>query len=191
MTRQKPTWLQPIQRVTDALGRLISRIESSVLVAAILLMAINTMANVIGRFALGESLHFAEEVNRILIVLVTFAGIGYAAREGRHIRMSAFYDLLPTQGRRYLMLVMAWTTSALLWMLSYYAFLYVQGVYGTGRVLPVSGIPVYWMYLWVPLGFALTALQYLLTGLKNLLSRQPYLSTKVVDRYAPSEDTPS
>ncbi len=63
-------------------------------------MATNTIANVIGRFVLGESLFFTGEVNRILIIMITFAGIGYAARHGRHIRMSAIYDALPVGGRR-------------------------------------------------------------------------------------------
>jgi hypothetical protein len=55
----------------------------------------DSVGNVIGRFVFGRSLYFAEEVNQFLIILITFAGIGYAARNGRHIRMSAFYDMLP------------------------------------------------------------------------------------------------
>jgi C4-dicarboxylate transporter, DctQ subunit len=43
---------------------------------------------------------FSEELNSILIILITFAGISYAARHGRHIRMSAIYDALPPKGRK-------------------------------------------------------------------------------------------
>ncbi|WP_291737394.1 TRAP transporter small permease, partial [Leisingera sp. F5] len=70
----------------------ISRIESFLLAAGVLLMAANTVANVVGRFVLGNSIFFTEELNRILIILITFAGISYAARNARHIRMSAIYD---------------------------------------------------------------------------------------------------
>ena len=64
----------------------------------VLLMALNTIANVVGRFVLQSSIFFTEELNRILIVLITFAGISYAARHGRHIRMSAIFDTLPPSG---------------------------------------------------------------------------------------------
>ena len=70
----------------------ISKLEAVMLAAGVLLMALNTCANVISRFLLQQSMFFTGEVNRILIILITFAGIGYAARHGRHIRMSAIFD---------------------------------------------------------------------------------------------------
>ena len=45
----------------------IAKVEAIILATGVLLMAINTVANVVGRFLLGESLHFSEEVNRIVI----------------------------------------------------------------------------------------------------------------------------
>jgi hypothetical protein len=63
----------------------ISRFESVMLAIGVLLMALNTVANVVGRFIFQYSLFFSEELNRILIILITFAGISYAARQGRHI----------------------------------------------------------------------------------------------------------
>src|SRR5690554_632115 len=114
----------------------ISRTEAVILAAGVILMATNTMGNVISRIVLGESLHFAEEVNRILIVMITFAGIGYAARHGRHIRMSAFYDMLPTGGRRWLMIGICLFTAVVMFVLCYYSIGYIQTLYGRGRVLP-------------------------------------------------------
>ncbi len=165
----------------------ISRIESFILAAGVLLMAINTCANVIGRFVFGESLFFAEEVNRILIVMITFAGLGYAARHGRHIRMSALYDALPTKARRVLMIIISLVTSATMFFLCYYAYTYIQSIYNTGRVLPTMGIPLYLMYVWVPIGFTITGIQYFLTAIKNMTSRDVYLSTHVIDGYEETE----
>lgn len=165
----------------------ISRIEAIILAVGVLLMALNTVANVIGRFVLGESLFFSEEVNRILIVMITFAGIGYAARHGRHIRMSALYDALPTSARRILMIIISFVTSAVMFFLCYYSVTYIESIYSTGRVLPTMGIPLYLMYLWVPIGFTITGIQYFLTGIKNIFSRDVYLSTHVVDGYEETE----
>lgn len=165
----------------------ISRTEAVILAAGVILMATNTMGNVISRIVLGESLHFAEEVNRILIVMITFAGIGYAARHGRHIRMSAFYDALPVGGRRALMIVMALFTALVMFVLCYYSLGYISTIYSRGRVLPSLSIPVWLIYVWVPLGFAITGIQYFLTAIKNLTSRDVYLSTHVVDSYKDTE----
>lgn len=165
----------------------ISRIEAVILAMGVILMAINTITNVLSRSLLGESLHFSEEINRILIVMITFAGIGYAARHGRHIRMSAIYDAVPTGGRRWMMIVISLFTALVMFVLCYYSIGYISTLYGRGRVLPSLSIPVWMMYVWVPIGFAITGIQYLLTAIKNLTSRDVYLSTHVVDGYKDTE----
>ncbi|MFW6344817.1 MAG: TRAP transporter small permease [Halomonas sp.] len=165
----------------------ISRIEAVILAMGVILMAVNTIANVLSRFLLGESLHFSEEINRILIVMITFAGIGYAARHGRHIRMSAIYDAVPTGGRRWMMIIICLFTATVMFVLCYYSIGYISTIYGRGRVLPSLSIPVWIVYIWVPIGFAITGIQYLLTAIKNLTSRDVYLSTHVVDGYKDTE----
>ncbi|MBR9872577.1 MAG: TRAP transporter small permease, partial [Gammaproteobacteria bacterium] len=152
-----------------------------------ILMAINTCINVIGRFVFGEGLFFSGEINRILIILITFAGIGYAARHGRHIRMSAVYDAFPASGRKVLMIVIALFTSVVMFFLCYYSYGYIETLYSRGRILPALGLPIWWIYIWAPIGFAITGIQYFLTAIKNFTSKDVYLSTGVVDGYADTE----
>ncbi|MCK7543012.1 TRAP transporter small permease [Marinobacter bryozoorum] len=166
---------------------LIARIEAVMLAVGVLLMALNTCINVIARFVFGEGLFFSGEINRILIILITFAGLGYAARHGRHIRMSAIYDTLPTAARKVLMVIIALFTAAVMFFLCYYSVEYIQNLYSRGRVLPALGMPIWIIYLWVPIGFAITGVQYVLTAIKNLLARDVYLSTSVLDGYADTE----
>ncbi|WP_136248466.1 TRAP transporter small permease [Halomonas borealis] len=165
----------------------ISKVESVILALGVLLMAINTIANVVGRFAFGESIFFTGEINRILIIMITFAGIGYAARHGRHIRMSAIYDALPVGGRRALMITISLFTSLVMFFLLYYSVLYILDLYDKGRILPALGFPIFIIYIWVPLGFLITGIQYLLTAIKNMTSRDVYLSTSVLDGYKDTE----
>ncbi len=167
----------------------LAKAESLILALGVLLMALNTMANVVSRFTLGESLHFSEEVNRILIVMITFAGIGYAARHGRHIRMSAIYDALPLSARRVLMIIIAAITGTVMFMLCYWSVGYVMGNFRTGRVLPTLGYPIWFIYIWVPIGLAVTGIQYWLTAIKNLTAKdEVYLSTAVTDGYDEEEE---
>lgn len=165
----------------------IANAEAVILAAGIILMAINTCVNVVARFVFGEGFFFSGEINRILIILVTFAGIGYAARYGRHIRMSAVYDALPTKGRKVLMICIALFTSAVMFFLCYHSYGYIETLYSRGRILPALGFEIWWIYIWVPVGFAVTGIQYLLTAVKNFTSEDVYLSTGVIDGYADSE----
>ncbi|UYN98606.1 MAG: TRAP transporter small permease [Devosia sp.] len=165
----------------------ICRIESVLLATGVLLMAANTIANVLGRFVFRNSIFFSEELNRILIILITFAGISYAARHGRHIRMSAIYDGLPSRLRKALMVAMSLITALLMFGLAWYATQYILTLFGRGRVLPALQIPVWTIFLWVPAGFFMTGLQYLLTAIKNIREKDIYLSTNVLEGYDESE----
>lgn len=173
----------PLGTIDDA----VAWVESVMLAVGVLLMALNTMANVVGRFVFQNSLFFSEELNRILIILITFAGISYAARQGRHIRMSAIYDALPAKGRKLLMIVIALVTAVFMFGLCYYSFQYILTQASRGRVLPSLQIPVWITLVWVPVGFFMTGLQYTLTAIKNIISKDTYLSTSVLEGYDDNE----
>ena len=165
----------------------VSRIESLLLAMGVLLMALNTIANVVGRYIFQSSLFFSEELNSILIILITFAGISYAARHGRHIRMSAIYDELPPSARKPLMIFIALVTALFMFGLCYYALSYILTQASRGRVLPALQIPVWLTLVWVPVGFFMTGLQYTLTAIKNITSQDIYLSTRVLEGYENDE----
>ncbi len=165
----------------------IARLESVLLAAGVLLMAANTIANVVGRYVFQSSLFFSEELNRLLIIVITFAGISYAARQGRHIRMSAIYDALPARARKILMIVIAVTTAVFMFGLAWYSWQYMMTQAGRGRVLPALQIPVWSSLLIVPLGFFMTGLQYALTAVKNVIDKDIWLSTVVLEGYGDDE----
>nr|WP_287187858.1 TRAP transporter small permease [Rhodovulum sp.] len=179
-----------VSTLPGVLGRLdmvIARLESVLLAGGVLLMALNTIANVVGRYVFQSSLFFSEELNRILIIVITFSGISYAARQGRHIRMTAIYDMLPGRARKALMIVIALVTAAFMFLLCWYSLQYLLTQAGRGRVLPALQIPVWTTLIIVPIGFFMTGLQYLLTAIKNVISRDIYLSTAVLEGYEDDE----
>jgi TRAP-type C4-dicarboxylate transport system permease small subunit len=50
--------------------------------------------------------------------------------------------------------------------------------------MPALGVPVYLIYLWVPVGFFVTGVQYALTMIKNLREKEIYLSTNLHEHEA-------
>lgn len=173
-----------IATALDSIDRLIARLEEFIMAIGIILMAVNTIANVISRFIFNHSIIFAEELNSTFILLVTFAGMGYAARHGRHIRMSAIYDSMSPKIRKVLMTVIVAVTALFMLLLAYYSVQYIASVYSKGRIMPALGVPVYIIYLWVPVGFFITGVQYALTTVKNLREKEIYLSTNLKENEA-------
>jgi TRAP-type C4-dicarboxylate transport system permease small subunit len=173
-----------ILRALDSTDRQIGKLEGLLLAVGVSAMTVNTIAGVVSRFVFNNAITVTDELNAIFIVLVTFAGLSYAARCGRHIRMSAIYDLMPHRVRKALMVAIALVTAGFMFFLAYYSGYYISEVHESGRILPALGIPVFYIYLWAPLGFVMAGLQYALTVVKNLTEAEIYLSTGMTDGYA-------
>lgn len=169
----------------------IGRIEASILSLAIIVMATNSIANVFGRYLFNQSLYFTDELNQYLIVIITFMGLGYITRKGKHIRMSAFYDMWPAKAQKLSMIVIALLTAVVMFVLAWYAFEYVQKLERRGRVTPALQVPLYLTYIWVSLGFFIAGIQYLLTAIRNTDFNDEivYISYTTVDTYDDPEIT--
>lgn len=174
----------PVLKALDFMDVQISRFEGFMLAVGVIAMTINTIAAVISRYIFNSAITVTDEFNMIFIVVVTYAGLSYAARNGRHIRMSAIYDEMPAKTRKVMMIVMCSVTSAFMFFLSFYSYYYIVEVYESGRILPALGLPVFYVYLWAPVGFFLTGLQYAFTVVKNLRERDVFLSTNIKDGYS-------
>lgn len=107
-TRRPPGSLQ---RVATHVATLVERIEEVLLASAVLLIAAMTIANVFCRSLLGFSLAVTDEVAQVSIIVLCFTGLSYAAGKGRHIRMTALYDMLPESARKVMMIVITSVTS--------------------------------------------------------------------------------
>lgn len=151
----------------NKLDNAVGKTEAFVLIVSILAMAINTIANVFGRYVFSQSIYFSEELNEMLIISVTFFGLGYVTRQGRHIRMSAVYDALPLVAQKITMIFIAIVTAVVMFVLAWYAYEYLDKLASRGRITPVLQVPIYLTYVWVPIGFFITGIQYLMTAIRN------------------------
>lgn len=186
---KRPGKRSPIFQALNVVDRVIETFETYVLAYGIIIMAVNTIANVFARNVFLQSLYFSEEINQFLIVLVTFVGLGYASRKGRHIRMSAVYDQLGDLQKKILMILMCAVTSAVMFILAYYSYQYIAGLADRGTVTPALRVPLYVTYIWVPIGFIITGIQYALTIVRNLREREVYISYSEVDAYEEGQPT--
>ncbi|AKG03662.1 TRAP transporter small permease protein [Salimicrobium jeotgali] len=171
-----------------ALDRGILKLEEFILSYAVILIALMVISKPITRTLLGYTLPFADEVSQISVTVATFMGISYAARKGRHISMSAFYDLSPFKVRKVLSIFIPALTAAILFVLAYYSTLYVLDIKDSGRVTAALQMPMYILYMFIPIGFSLGGVQFLRNMWVNIRDKENvYIGTEALD-YNDMED---
>lgn len=170
-------------RIVTRIGRIIQRIEEVLLSASILTIAGLTILNVVCRSVFNFSLAFTEEVSQFCIIVVCFVGLSYAASKGRHIRMTAIYDQLSPKWQKVFMVVITTSTAVIMFALSWYAVGYVATVYELGGIYPALRVPFYVVYAIAPVGLFLSGIQYGLAALRNVTSKDIYLSFETKDEY--------
>ncbi len=151
-------------------------IEKTIISFSVLLMALLMSAHVVGGLLFNRGIPGTYEVTEMLIIVITFVGVGYAARCARHIRMSAIYDMLSDRPRKALMIIISVGTAILMFYFAYKSAQYDIALYGRGRVSSSLNIPLWTVNLALPIGFTLAGIQYVLNTLRNLFSEGIYRS---------------
>jgi TRAP-type C4-dicarboxylate transport system permease small subunit len=147
---------------------------------SIILMAIILIANVIARKFFSNSIPAANEMGATLIILATFSGIGYAAKKGRHIRMSALFDAVPLKVQKVLIIFISAVTCVTYIYVCYIAFQYIGYTMMLGRVTSALELPAWIRVVIVPIGFGLGAIQYFLNIIINIKEPELYIGTEKI-----------
>jgi C4-dicarboxylate transporter DctQ subunit len=171
------------------LDTLCERFERFAVSWSIIVMAFVAIANVLSRNLLNHSFTWAEEVTQFTIVWVTFVGMSHAARNGAHIRMSALSDFLGPKARKVLMIIVCIGTAALMFYLSWYGYIYVAKLAQIKKQTLGLHIPLYLIMLWVPVGFVMTGVQYILAAIKNMTHEGIYVSKTVLEGHAEDQES--
>ena len=148
------------------------KIEEWILSISVILMAVLLIVSVFYRAVLNNSLTFSEEVSTALLIIVSFLGLGYCARKGRHITMSILYDLLKTKQKKLLTIIIALVSAIACAYVTYLSIYYVGGVQNLGRVTAALQVPIYLTYLAVPIGFGLSAIEYTRQFVLNVMDKE-------------------
>lgn len=154
------------------LNKKVRKLEELLISYGIIIMAIVLVANVISRVVFSNSIQAAEEIGQVLIVMITFIGTSYAARMGKHITMSALIDSIPRKYKKFYIYFTSAVSTVLLWWLGYLGTLYVLRIMNSGRITPSLQFPMWILYIFVPLGFFLASLQYLVTIVANIQDKE-------------------
>ncbi len=168
----------------NAIDQAFGWLERVVVAGSVLIMAGLMSAHVVGNLLFDRGIPGTYEVTEMLIVVMTFVGVGYAARCARHISMSAIYDQLSGWARKAMLIVICLGTGALMFYFAYKSAQYDITLYERGRASSSLGVPLWMVNLALPIGFTLAGVQYLLTIVRNLISDDIYRSFNEKEEYS-------
>ncbi|WP_241657779.1 TRAP transporter small permease [Anaerobacillus alkaliphilus] len=160
---------------------MLMKVETFILSYSIILIAVMVVGNVITRALPIKSWSFAAEVSQFAVIIATFMGISYAARKGRHIRMSAFFDLAPKKVKKVLAIIISFVTAVVLLILAHFAFQYAVWIKDMGRVTTALQVPAYFLVAFIPVGLTLGAIQFLRNMWINIKEEEVYIATDKKD----------
>ena len=141
----------------------------SVLIALLAAMAIIIFSNVVLRYATNQSIEWAEEVARYMMVWLTFLGAGPVLRYGGHIAVDNFQDSLPTQWARVVRLFIAVLLTGFFVFIIWYGLIYVDRV--QYQMTPTTQVSMSWVYGAMPAGGVLLLAHWLLIVRDYVLTR--------------------
>lgn len=169
--------------ILTGLDRATEYIETTILGAGVLAMAVLLVTNVITRNVLGFSVRGVFELTQILIIVVTFIGLGYGFRKARHISMSALYDQLTGKARKIALVATMIITGAMMFYLATIALDYVISAYDRGSRTSAYEIPWWTVYVIAPVGFTLAGIQLWLTAFRNITTEGIFRSFTEREQY--------
>lgn len=174
--------LTRLQAFNRNIGIVVNGLEVSILVFCVAALAILLIANVFAR-TFFESIYFAEEVSKFLVMLITFTGVSYGVRKARHIRMGAFLDAMPPQMEKVCIVIICTISVVVMGIMCVSSWDYLVHAMSKGHMTPALRVPKWTFYVIMPVGFGLAAIQYFRTILKNMTEPDPWQSPDQQSEY--------
>lgn len=127
------------------------RIEEAVAAAAMGVICLISISNVVVRYATDASFAFTEEFSVFLLVVLTFVGAALAFARNDHIRIVFVTQRLGPFGRTLCAAVSLSATVILFGVLAWYGGWLAWEEYDWGETSPALGLPA-WIYtIWLPI----------------------------------------
>ncbi len=177
------TFFQRLNRLT---GTIVNAVEVTILVFCVASLGVLLITNVFAR-TFFQSIYFAEEVSKFLVMLTTFTGVSYAVRKARHIRMGAFLDAMPQKMEKVFIIIISIISAVVMGIMTWFSYQYLMNAMDMGHMTPALRVPKWTFYVIIPIGFGLACIQYIRTIIKNFTEKEPWQSPDQQSEYEDEE----
>ncbi|HNZ90169.1 MAG TPA: TRAP transporter small permease [Acidovorax sp.] len=152
-----------------------------VLIVLLLAMACIVFANVVLRYTTGDSIVWAEEVARHLMIWCTFLGAGLVLRFGGHVAIDNLHGAVGSRAARAIRKLVVFGVGLFCLVMTYFSVLYVWAT--RFQTTAATDVPMAWIYLAMPVGFLLM-LVHLLFIARGYIADGSYVESGEMDAEA-------
>ena len=139
------------------------------LIGLLAAMSVIIFTNVVLRYTTSQSIEWAEEVARHMMIWLSFIGCGPVLRYGGHIAIENLQDSLPSGVAQLLRALIALLITAFCVFCIWFGLQYMDRT--QYQITPATQISFAWIYLALPLGMAMTLVHWLLIVRDYVLRR--------------------
>ena len=177
-----PQKMTSFQKINRHIGAVVNGVEVSILIFCVAALGVLLIANVFAR-TFFQSIYFAEEVSKFLVMLTTFTGVSYGVRKARHIRMGAFLDAMPPKMEKFFIIFISLISAIVMAIMTWASYEYLVNAMSKGHMTPALRVPKWTFYVIIPIGFGLACIQYIRTIIKNFTEKDPWQSPDQQSEY--------
>lgn len=171
-----------LQLTNKSFGWVVNGIEVCILVFCIAGLAIILIVNVFAR-TFFQSIYFAGEVSRFLVIMATFTGVSYGVRTAQHIRMGAFLDAMPSKMAKTFIIIISVASALVMAMMTWFSYQYLINSMNRGHMMQALRVPSWTFYVIIPIGFGVACIQYIRTIIKNFTDEDAWQSPDQRNEY--------
>ena len=144
-------------------------------------MSVIIFTNVVLRYTTSQSIEWAEEVARHMMIWLTFIGCGPVLRYGGHIAIENLQDSMPTKAAQALRVLIALLITGFCVFSIWFGLEYMDRT--QYQSTPATQISFAWVYLALPLGMGMTLIHWLLI-VRHYIARREFASDAHFDATA-------
>ena len=164
------------------IGKAVDAFEVYSQIVCVAAMAVILIINFLAR-QFYESIYFVEELVEFFVIFVSFVGLSYGVRKGRHIRMGAFLELMNVKTEKVFVIVISAVSACVMFFLAYVAYDYLIFSIERGHETAALRAPYWVFYLIIPLGFFMAGIQYVRTVVVNFQRKEVWISPEQQGEY--------
>ena len=154
----------------DAFERLFVAANRWALILLLAAMSVIIFTNVALRYLLGQSIEWAEEVARHMMIWLTFMGAGLVLRYGGHIAVENVQDAMPGRLAVAMRALVALLLLAFFGFMIWYGWLYMERT--MFQLTAATQVPFAYVYAAMPVGGVLAVVHWLLVVRRYVARRQ-------------------
>lgn len=151
---------------------ILENIEKYVLSLGLIALSAVVIFTVITRYFLGYSPNWSDELPRFIVIWVTFIGMSYCVRKGEHVVIDVLITKIPSGLRKILSMTILLICFLALMYMTYVSYEFTLKVFATNQRSVTLDISMGYIYMAVPVGCFLSAINFLHIIIKNFKKQE-------------------